>query len=883
MKGLMNKIFVITIAILFILSMTVSISVLPSANAHNPPWNIPNWLYLTVEPNPIGVGQPLSIVIWDDLIPPTAGGSGGDRWTFTVDVTSPSGSSKTLGPFASDDVGSVGTSFTPDQTGNWTFQAFFPGKTLTNYNPVTGQISAVTPVSPYVGDYYEPSNSTVVSVTVQQNSIPLPPTYPLPTDYWSRPIEGQNSAWYTIASNWLGAPQIYASGAEAKVQSDGSAPNTPHILWTKPIEFGGLVGGNGTYNIGAPDITYYSGPQYELKFSNPMIIQGNLYYSQPLSDAGTGAGVVDVNLQTGQQVWWQNYTSFSYAQLYDYESGNQHGIITNGYLISASGTTWNFYDPMTGDWLFKIINVPSGTMVYGSDGSLDIYTINNAGHYMTMWNDTAAPGETGGTSGTNQWQWRPIGQTIDGSTAYQWNVSIPDLTGMTLSGPNTGNPSIIRVVPGEFIFGQSSALQQEGSTASTTQMSGTPNPYTFWQISLQPGSVGSLLWKKSYTAPADNETMLYGPVDEASDGSWVFTMCSRETMQWTGYSLANGGQLWGPTAPMTTWDFWTGTSGGITTISSAYGNLYAAGYGGLLYCYDLKTGNTLWTYGNGDTGNSTNSGFSTPYGVYPIQFNAIADGMVFLSTSEHSPNAPLYEGSLERCINATTGKEIWTLFGSTHSGEAAVADGMLTYLNLYDMQIYTIGKGSSETTVETPLAGIAGGQSFTIQGKVMDTSAGTKQTEQAADFPQGVPCVSDASQGAWMEYVYMQKPAPTNTIGVPVSIDVIDPNGNSVHLGDVTSDSNGFYTFQVNPSMLSAGPGTYKVIASFAGSNSYWGSNSESSVTINPVPTNTQTATPIAFATTADLMTYTVAAAIAIIVAVAIVGIGIVFTLRRRP
>jgi len=104
-----------------------------------------------------------------------------------------------------------------------------------------------------------------------------------------------------------------------------------------------------------------------------------------------------------------------------------------------------------------------------------------------------------------------------------------------------------------------------------------------------------------------------------------------------------------------------------------------------------------------------------------------------------------------------------------------------------------------------------------------------------------------------------------------------------VHLGDVTSDSNGFYTFQVNPSMLSAGPGTYKVIASFAGSNSYWGSNSESSVTINPVPTNTQTATPIAFATTADLMTYTVAAAIAIIVAVAIVGIGIVFTLRRRP
>ena len=265
----------------------------------------------------------------------TAGGTGGDRWTYTVVVTSPSGTTQKLGPFTSDDVGSYGTHFTPDQNGTWTFQAFFPGTTLTNYNPVTGQISAVTPLSPYIGDYYEPSNSTVVSVTVQETPIAQPPVYPLPSSFWTRPIEGQNSVWYTIASNWLGAPQIYASGSEAKVQSDGSAPNTPHILWTKPIEFGGLVGGNMTYNIGAQDITYYTGPQYELKFSNPLIIQGNLYYSGPLSDAISGAGVVDVNLVTGQQVWWQNYTSFSYAQVYDFESGNQHGVIPNGYLISA--------------------------------------------------------------------------------------------------------------------------------------------------------------------------------------------------------------------------------------------------------------------------------------------------------------------------------------------------------------------------------------------------------------------------------------------------------------------------------------------------------------------------------------------------------------------
>ena len=69
MKTLKNKIAAITIALFFILSMTASMTLIPSTEAHTPPWNIPNWVYLTVEPNPVGVNQPLSIVIWDDLIP----------------------------------------------------------------------------------------------------------------------------------------------------------------------------------------------------------------------------------------------------------------------------------------------------------------------------------------------------------------------------------------------------------------------------------------------------------------------------------------------------------------------------------------------------------------------------------------------------------------------------------------------------------------------------------------------------------------------------------------------------------------------------------------------------------------------------------------------
>ena len=190
---------------------------------------------------------------------------------------------------------------------------------------------------------------------------------------------------------------------------------------------------------------------------------------------------------------------------------------------------------------------------------------------------------------------------------------------------------------------------------------------------------------------------------------------------------------------------------------------------------------------------------------------AIADGKIYLQSYEHSANAPHWQDSKMRCINATTGEEIWAVFGWGNSSPNPVADGYIVYLNAYDMQLYCFGKGPSATSVSTQ--NDAGG--IQIMGSVIDTAAGTNQEEQAGRFPHGVPAVSDASENAWMEYVYTQKPLPTNITGVPVSLDAIDPNGNSIHLGDVTSDANGYYCLLVNPNVLSAGAGTYKVIANF--------------------------------------------------------------------
>ena len=133
---------------------------------------------------------------------------------------------------------------------------------------------------------------------------------------------------------------------------------------------------------------------------------------------------------------------------------------------------------------------------------------------------------------------------------------------------------------------------------------------------------------------------------------------------------------------------------------------------------------------------------------------------------------------MNRAINATTGQEIWTL--SAYTGEFsamgyAIADGYSTFFNSYDDSIYSLGQGPSATTVTASPSVSTLGDNVVIKGTVMDVSAGTKQAEQAADFPNGVPCASDASMSQWMSYVYQQQPEPKNFTGVPVMISVTDP------------------------------------------------------------------------------------------------------------
>ena len=263
----------------------------------------------------------------------------------------------------------------------------------------------------------------------------------------------------------------------------------------------------------------------------------------------------------------------------------------------------------------------------------------------------------------------------------------------------------------------------------------------------------------------------------------------------------------------------------------------------------------------------------------PLSIGAVCDGMVYTYSTEHSPTNPLWRQSYVRCLNVTDGTLIWK-FEDFNMG-MSLADGYLVTASQYDNMIYCLGKGPSKTTVTAPQNGILQGNSFTITGTVTDHSPSAIIYTDKNGLAMGVPVVSDNDQEAYMEYLYQDQAKPTNSTGVPVVLTAIDPNGNYINLGSTTTDSSGFYYFQVTPDMLSAGSGTYQVMASFTGSKSYGSSYSESAFTINNAPTTAPTATaqPLAVTTT-DLMTYMAAGVIAIIIAIAIVGILI---LRKRP
>jgi outer membrane protein assembly factor BamB len=847
-------------------AIAISLVALPVANAQSTR-KITSYAYMNAIPNPVGVGQATYISMWVDAALPDASFTNDiRRHGYKLTITAPGGT-KTTNEWSKleDTTGIEFISFKPAQVGTYTLLFEYAGQVYT-WNATSLQRQ-------FTGATFLPASRTK-TLTVQEEPLPDPiRSYPLPTEYWTRPIEGQNLDWYTVSSHWLRGSQFgtFATpGGRLNLwQRAGAAPNTGHIMWTKPIEFGGGVGGG---NVRVNGSTYYSGGSYEGRFGDAIIMQGRLYFTMPLGHGGGGGGYISVDLRTGEELWYREELgtgvaggySDSKGELYDFDSQNQHGV-GGGLIWQISGSTWSAYDGFSGKWLYNLTGVPSGTEVYTDKGEIVRYVFDYPNRWVALWNWTAAAGTLEGTTGSSTGSWRPNGKSINASTAYSWNVTIPDL-------PGSSSPSIIYILPGDRIIGISSSV-----TTGTYGMAnrGMSDPWTMWAISDRPDTTrGRLLWIKNYSAPAGDIGLTFGPLDPVNR---VWTIAEAETFQWLGYSVDTGDKLWGPTTTeMRDMQYFSSGSGAGQRAVTAYGNIYVQGYGGEIFAYDTKDGNLLWKF------NDTYSGLQSPWGLMPTLIAAVADGKVYVFNNEHSPNSPLYRGYQVYAIDAFTGEGVWKMAGwaGTIGGHGVstgvLADGFFVYYNFYDNSVYSVGKGPSATTAVIRNDVITEGSDVLIQGTVTDISAGTKQAEQAARFPSGVPAMSDESMSDWMEYVYMQKPRPTNVTGVEVTLSVLDSNGNLREIGKTTGDLNGFYSLQWTPDV----PGKYIVYASFAGSESYWPSHAETVFAVNeapPAPPEEPSAPP------SMTDTYIMYATIAIVIAI-VAGFAVaILVLRKKP
>jgi len=821
------------LSMILILALVSSvIPLIQTADAQATPKPKPTYAFISATPNPVGVGQETLLHIG------ISEATNGTYWKWkglTVTVIDPDNQTRTLGPYDTDSTGGTGDIFIPDKVGTYQFKTHFPEQKM---------VPAFT--FPAVERTYAASESEWYTLVVQEEPIPYFPPFPLPTEYWNRPINAQFYEWVPLTGNWLRPVGSYTMPPIPKFrEGNADAPETAHILWTTPYAMGGMTGGE------QGEMGFEMGDAYVGKFDGTVVINGIMYYNQFQATGGQSVeqNVIAVDLKTGEQLWVRNWNNerLAFGQVYNFQGFNYYGAFA--YLWTVTGTTWKAYDALTGRWVYSIENMTSANPnfnYYGPRGEIIRYQVNQQAGWMTMWNSSRATNpQTAMSVGDGSWD--VPGQVFDASRGIQWNVTIPK-----------GLPgSVCHAEVEDCILGsQSSAFPSySGSTI------------TSWAISTKNEDAGRLIFNKTWTVPTGTEECAWVWSDVSFEDR-VFIISCKEDRRFYGFDLDNGNYKWTtePESYLQFYDKWYGPM-------HAYGMFLSERMSGQTIAYDIQTGKQLWNYNCSD-----------PYSEilwsenFPTMFHFATDGKIYLSYAEHSPNLSS-RGAPLVCLNATTGEEIWRIswFGVWWGGTCVIGDSIMAGLNAgYDNRIYSFGKGPSAISVEAGPKTSTLGDRILVEGYVTDLAPGTEDYDVAVRFPNGVPAVSDESMTDFMQYVYMQYPKPTDTTGVPVTISVIDPNGNNYVVGTATSDADGFYSASFVPEV----PGEYKIVATFAGSKSFWGSHSITAIAVDDTEA---TPTPTTATDASIVELYFIPAVIAIIIAIVLVGLVIILSLRKQP
>jgi hypothetical protein len=806
-------------------------------------FTISSLAFLSVSPNPVGVGQMLLVNVWTTF----PSGEGKYQVGYTVHITKPDGTTEdvNLKSYVAD--GTSWFTYVPTAVGQWTFVFKFAGE----YFPAgyyTRGLYSTSRTGEFAGAIFNPSvyvtpaTSNTVVITVQSDLVASWQS-PLPTDYWSRPIQPNNREWYAIGGNY---PWTYRMGG-ANAWNDEyygpfiKAPDTPHILWEQQGALGGLIGGEAyqypsSGNPGTPSVIY----------------QGRCYQTMtiPINGLPTSCAVC-YDLRTGKQYYaiptasggiTPNHIAYWYPTTAGATStvpgeAADLGLTVDLLVLSGSGTNMRLYkiNPYTGAVTANVSLPALGNLEYFyRDGyvlSFNPITTNNVNN----------SGIVVGKSRTGFLvNWSVQGSSTNFASRIRSNISVTiPLSYRTLYqigsygdlgayDPDTG----ISINQNRFIYGG-----YYGSSLEATNL-----------------VTGQALW--NWTSDVNAMESAYRPTNAwCRHGIYVAEM---ERGYWQAWDERTGRVLWKSEMNDVPWgEFWMYDEAAFEDM------ILGVGYTGV-WCLNETNGNIVWHY------NDPAVPFETPYtsangtaSSYSVQNIRIADGKVYVQNSEHTPSYPSTRGWGLICLNVTTGEKLWKIMG-TAMGPGPAADGYMVVASSYDGYMRVLGKGPSQTTVEAPKTTVAKGNSVLIQGTVMDMSIASPNT----------PAIADAYMDTWMDYLHLQMPIDgiyhnITVKGVPVLLLAIDSNGNPVNIGETTSDSSGAYQIAWTP----PNEGIYKITATFAGSSSYGSSWAETGLNVGPAPTTPETPT---YPTPIDYTMTIIGAAIAIIVVVILVGVLII-------
>ncbi len=771
-------------------------------------------IWISARPKTIGVGQPLLVNVW---VTP-ASNAGRKLLGYHVIITKPDGTKDEYTLNSERDTAATWLEYVPDQVGEYKYKVEFPGTFLPAgvYNDGVIYTSTAAAGAGYQGtptiysgsSYYLPDNSPEYTFTAQQDMVWSWGATALPTDYWTRNVPVERREWLPIIGDWpwygpggVGWEQLYPNDSpywnpRTDFYPYVQGPDTAHIAWKRVQNIAGITGAGryGTYGA--------EGWSYEVpaatSSSSPgvitMAIGGRGFITVPrvmsqivngtLQSVSTTA-LQSVDIRTGEVLWEVN--GFTHSQGLD-----SFGSWIFGGAIEYPSTI--VY--LDGSRLFKY-NANTGAQTL----NVSISPLTSAIHQMTGY---ALSVQNLGTSVPAAQRYRLINFTTSGSSTNFTSRIVSNITWPLSSLPATT----------DFTAGIAASFGR-GLIANT----GTTPEQRLVTVDVKTGQV--LVNKTIEPAGAQRLMGYSGASDICDHGIYAFLTAWGE---FVGLNIRTGDIAW--TSPKMD-EQWDVNGFGAYDTTSAYGMFYRAAYSGV-YAFDWKTGKIVWKYEA-----PAISPFETPYinpnGTTVNSFNGVAyaaDGKIYTLNTEHTPTQPITRGWQLHAINATTGEGIFKTLMTGSMG--AIADGYMAISESYTGTLYVLGKGKSQTTVTAPDVVMPLGNGIVIKGTVLDMSPAQPNT----------PCVSKESMTTQMEYLHKQMPIGglwgNETInGVPVTLTAIGSDGSVIDIG--TATTNGYYgTF--GKEWTPPAQGTYEIIATFAGDESYGSSAASTTVSVGPAP-----------------------------------------------